>query len=112
MTPSTLRGLALLAVASLTLACPSPRAKRTTRQPPAEPTTAWEQPSSSEADRTRRMEDQARDINQRWSETQQNSRGGAGTGRQGTRRPGASRETAAAQPRRPRRTRLRHHHPE
>lgn len=70
MTPSTLRGLALLAVASLTLACPSPRAKRTTRQPPAEPTTAWEQPSS-EAERTRRMEDQARDINQRWSETQQ-----------------------------------------
>lgn len=70
MTRSILRGLALLAVASLTLACPSPRAKRETRRAPAEPTAA-EETRSSEADRTRRMEEQAREINQRWSETQQ-----------------------------------------
>lgn len=73
MTRPLLKGLTLLAAALAALAataCPSPRSERPgarsrSADPPAAPAGY-----SSEAERTRRMEEQARGMNDRWSEVQ------------------------------------------
>lgn len=65
------KGLTLLAAGLVALACPGPRHERAGARPrPAEPAAA---PSgiSSEAERTRRMEERADAINDRWREVQQ-----------------------------------------
>ena len=58
----------VLLLALATVGCPSPRAKRSASPSPASAPPAGVR--SQEAERTRRMEQQARDIQDRWKDVQ------------------------------------------